>query len=84
MAHKRSGSSAKNGRDSHSKRLGVKCSDGQPISAGSIIVRQRGTPVRAGMNVKRGSDDTLFAVKTGVVKFLKQGRYVSVLESATA
>lgn len=84
MAHKKSGGSAKNGRDSHSKRLGVKLSDGQPIRAGSIIVRQRGTPVRAGQNVRRGGDDTLFALRDGVVRFEKHGRYVSVLEPATA
>ena len=84
MAHKKSGGSAKNGRDSHSKRLGVKLSDGQQIRAGSIIIRQRGTPVLPGRNVKRGRDDTLYALKDGIVKFEKHGRYVSVSEAATA
>ena len=84
MAHKKSGGSAKNGRDSHSKRLGLKLADGQTITAGSIIIRQRGTRVRAGENVKRGGDDTLFALRDGVVKFQKQGRFVSVQEPATA
>lgn len=63
MAHKKSGGSAKNGRESQSKRLGVKCYGGQFVTAGSIIVRQRGTKVFPGNNVKRGKDDTLFALK---------------------
>ncbi len=81
MAHKKSGGSAKNGRDSHSKRLGVKRHDGQTVLAGSIIVRQRGTRLRPGHNVGRGSDDTLFALIDGEVSFHKTARRVSVLPS---
>ncbi|MDH5525863.1 MAG: 50S ribosomal protein L27 [Nitrospirota bacterium] len=69
MAHKKAGGSSKNGRDSHSKRLGVKRYGGQLISGGSIIVRQRGTQFHPGLNVGRGGDDTLFAKVTGVVEF---------------
>ena len=76
MAHKKSGGSAKNGRDSRSKRLGVKRYDGQLVNAGSILVRQRGTRVMPGTNVKRGKDDTLFALRTGTVKF--EGRITMV------
>jgi large subunit ribosomal protein L27 len=78
MAHKKSGGSAKNGRDSKSKRLGVKCGNGETVPAGSILVRQRGTWKHAGTNVKRGRDDTLFTVVTGVVKYEKEGKFVSV------
>ena len=84
MAHKKSGGSAKNGRDSHSKRLGVKRYGGQFVNAGSILVRQRGTPFKPGDNVGRGKDDTLFAMASGYVKFAKKGKkakYVSVLPS---
>jgi len=84
MAHKKSGGSAKNGRDSKSKRLGVKRFGGQIVSAGSILVRQRGTKLHPGQNVKRGKDDTLFALIDGVVTFEKQGKFVSVLEAVTA
>jgi large subunit ribosomal protein L27 len=69
MAHKKSGGSAKNGRDIQSKRLGVKRSAGQFVTAGSIIVRQRGTSVKPGVNVGRGGDDTLFAKAEGLVRF---------------
>jgi large subunit ribosomal protein L27 len=69
MAHKKSGGSAKNGRDSISKRLGVKRFGGEKINAGSIIVRQRGTKFKPGKNVGIGKDDTLFALTSGVVKF---------------
>lgn len=69
MAHKKSGGSARNGRESQSKRLGVKIYGGQKINAGSIIVRQRGTKIKPGQNVGLGRDDTLFALTTGVVKF---------------
>ena len=69
MAHKKGVGSTKNGRDSESKRLGVKKADGQSVIAGNIIVRQRGTKIHPGINVKRGSDDTLFAVAEGKVKF---------------
>ena len=81
MAHKKSGGSAKNGRDSRSKRLGVKRSSGQPVKAGSILVRQRGTPFKPGENVGRGKDDTLFAKIEGRVQFETKGngkKFVSV------
>ena len=70
MAHKKAGGSTALGRDSASQRLGVKLSDGQYAKIGAIIVRQRGAKYRAGTNVKKGSDDTLFAVKPGLVKFI--------------
>ncbi len=69
FAHKKGVGSTKNGRDSESKRLGVKRSDGQPVKAGNIIVRQRGTKIAAGANVGVGKDDTLFALVDGKVKF---------------
>ncbi len=80
MAHKKGMGSTKNGRDSISKRLGVKRSDGQWVHAGHILVRQRGTKFHPGYNVGKGSDDTLFALIDGVVKFTRRrGRvYVSV------
>ncbi len=84
MAHKKSAGSAKNGRESRSKRLGVKRSGGQFVPAGSIIVRQRGTPFKPGLNVGRGKDDTLFATITGIVRFEtkgKRGKFVSVVPS---
>ena len=84
MAHKRSAGSAKNGRESRSKRLGVKRSGGQFVPAGSILVRQRGTPFKPGLNVGRGKDDTLFAKITGTVRFEtkgKRGKLVSVVPS---
>ena len=74
MAHKKGQGSVKNGRDSESKRLGVKKSDGQIVRAGNIIVRQRGTNVHPGNNVGIGSDDTLFALTDGTVKFERKGR----------
>ena len=74
MAHKKSGGSAKNGRDSISKRLGFKIFGGQQINAGSIIVRQRGTKFKAGKNVGIGKDDTLFALTTGVVRFITKNK----------
>ncbi len=80
MAHKKSGGSAKNGRDSESKRLGVKRFGGQLVSAGSILVRQRGTRFHPGKNVKRGGDDTLFALKDGRVEFHKNSRRISIVE----
>jgi large subunit ribosomal protein L27 len=83
MAHKKAGGSTKNGRDSHSKRLGVKRFGGEHVLAGNNIVRQRGTLVRAGANVGVGTDHTLFARVTGTVRFGKKGSeqrlYVSVL-----
>ena len=86
MAHKKGGGSSRNGRDSEGKRLGVKAYGGQVVSAGSIIVRQRGTKVHPGANVGRGSDDTLFAKVGGRVSFDRsRGRKVaSVSEEATA
>ncbi len=69
FAHKKGVGSTKNGRDSESKRLGVKRADGQVVTAGSIIVRQRGTAIRPGNNVGIGSDDTLYALIDGTVKF---------------
>jgi len=82
MAHKKGLGSSKNGRDSNSQRLGVKRFSGQLVSGGSILIRQRGTPIRAGLNVGRGKDDTLFAKIDGMVKFQnrgRRGRFVHVL-----
>ncbi|MCX5948469.1 MAG: 50S ribosomal protein L27 [Cyanobacteria bacterium] len=75
MAHKKGTGSTRNGRDSNSKRLGVKTFGGETVSAGSILIRQRGTSVLPGNNVGRGSDDTLFALTDGVVNFesIKRG-----------
>lgn len=73
MAHKKAGGSSRNGRDSNSKRLGVKRYAGQAVNAGSIIVRQRGSTFHPGDNVGMGKDFTLFALETGVVKFEKKG-----------
>jgi len=70
MAHKKAGGTTRNNRDSISKRLGIKLFDGQIVHAGSIIVRQRGTKVHPGKNVKKGGDDTLFASTNGVVKLV--------------
>ena len=83
MAHKKGMGSSKNGRDSNAKRLGVKVSDGQNILAGGIILKQRGTKIHPGVNVKKGGDDTLFATSDGIVKFGRKGRdrkMVSVLK----
>ena len=80
MAHKKSGGSAKNGRESRSKRLGVKRYGGQTVTSGSILIRQRGTKVFPGKNVKRGGDDTLFAVADGVVFFDRNGRRINIVE----
>jgi len=74
MAHKKAGGSSRNGRDSQSKRLGIKRFAGQVVTAGSILVRQRGTPIKPGPNVGRGKDDTLFAMTDGVVRFRDRGR----------
>lgn len=74
MAHKKGLGSSKNGRDSNAQRLGVKIFGGQLVSGGSIIVRQRGTRLKPGLNVGRGSDDTLFAKISGRVKFIDRGR----------
>ena len=74
MAHKKGMGSTRNGRDSESKRLGVKRQDGQVVAAGNILVRQRGTKIHPGTNVGRGSDDTLFALVDGTVRFERAGR----------
>ncbi|MGH9586152.1 MAG: 50S ribosomal protein L27 [Acidobacteriaceae bacterium] len=74
MAHKKGLGSSKNGRDSNAQRLGVKRFGGELVTGGSIIVRQRGTPLKPGQNVGRGSDDTLFAKIDGRVKFVDRGR----------
>ncbi len=87
MAHKKGLGSSKNGRDSNAQRLGVKRFAGETVSGGSILVRQRGTPLKPGKNVGRGSDDTLYAKIDGVVKFQnrgRQGRFVSIISSQTA
>jgi large subunit ribosomal protein L27 len=74
MAHKKGLGSSRNGRDSNAQRLGVKRFGGEWVPGGSIIVRQRGTPIKPGENVGRGSDDTLFAKVDGIVRFLDKGR----------
>lgn len=79
MAHKKGQGSTRNGRDSHSKRLGVKVGSGEVVKAGSILVRQRGTKWTPAKNVGRGSDDTLFALVDGVVSFRKTDKtYISI------
>lgn len=81
MAHKKGLGSSKNGRDSNAQRLGVKRFGGETVTGGSILVRQRGTPLKPGLNVGRGKDDTLFAKVDGVVRFQDRGqigRFVSV------
>lgn len=85
MAHKKGLGSSKNGRDSQSQRLGVKRHDGQFVTAGSILVRQRGTPFKPGENVGRGKDDTLYSKVDGRVQFQQRGRlgkFVHVLVSS--
>ena len=84
MAHKKGGGSSRNGRDSNSQRLGVKRFGGEKVTAGSIIVRQRGTRFAPGMNVGIGSDDTLFAMTDGVVNFQKFGKAKKVVSIITA
>ena len=82
MAHKKAGGSSRNGRDSESKRLGLKAFGGELVNAGSILVRQRGTQFHPGMNVGIGKDDTLFAKVTGVIEFRDRGRmgkFVSIV-----
>ncbi|MDR1423353.1 MAG: 50S ribosomal protein L27 [Azoarcus sp.] len=88
MAHKKAGGSSRNGRDSESKRLGVKRFGGQLVSAGNILVRQRGTQFHPGENVGIGKDHTLFALANGTVKFLVKGpknrRTVTIVPEVTA
>ncbi len=82
MAHKKGQGSSRNGRDSNAKRLGTKVGDGQQVTAGTILVRQRGTRFKPGDNVKRANDDTLFATSQGEVKFQnrgRRGRFISVI-----
>lgn len=82
MAHKKGQGSTRNGRDSHSKRLGIKVGSGQVVRAGNILVRQRGTKWHPDINVGRGTDDTLFALADGVVSFKKTNKtYISVRTS---
>ena len=83
MAHKKGQGSVRNGRDSVSKRLGVKAYGGELVTAGSIIVRQRGTKFMAGQNVGTGRDWTLFALKNGKVNFDKNGKRVNIVAEAT-
>jgi large subunit ribosomal protein L27 len=82
MAHKKGQGSSRNGRDSNAQRLGLKRFGGQLVKAGTILVRQRGTPYKPGIHVGRGSDDTLYALADGVVSFRHRGRlglYVDIL-----
>ena len=87
MAHKKGGGSSTNGRDSQGQRLGTKRFGGQLVNAGTILIRQRGTKRKPGLNVGRGKDDTLFALITGIVHFEdkgRMGRYISVLPVESA
>jgi len=87
VAHKKGLGSSKNGRDSNAQRLGVKRFAGETVTGGSILVRQRGTPLKAGKNVGRGSDDTLFAKVSGVVEFVNRGqlgRFVTINPTVAA
>lgn len=81
MAHKKGQGSTRNGRDSESKRLGVKAGAGQPVKAGSILIRQRGTKWHPGKNVGRGNDDTLFALTNGIVRFRKTRNTIVFVEN---
>ena len=74
MAHKKGQGSSRNGRDSNAKHLGLKVGDGQSILAVTIILKQRGTRIHPGMNVRRANDDSLFAIKDGIVRFGRKGR----------
>jgi large subunit ribosomal protein L27 len=87
MAHKKGVGSSRNGRDSHSQRLGVKRFAGETVNGGAILVRQRGTKIKPGLNVGIGSDDTLFAMKSGIVRFQdkgRRGRFVHINVAAVA
>jgi large subunit ribosomal protein L27 len=87
MAHKKGGGSSVNGRDSHGQRLGVKRFGGQLVNAGTILIRQRGTKHKPGVNVGQGKDDTLYALVTGFVKFEDKGRggrFISVMPAEQA
>ena len=74
MAHKKGQGSSRNGRDSNAKFLGLKVGNGQSVSAGTIILKQRGTKIHPGANVRRSNDDSLFAIADGIVKFSRKGR----------
>ena len=84
MAHKKGQGSSRNGRDSHSQRLGIKVGSGQIVKAGNILVRQRGTKWHPGKNVARGTDDTLFALSDGVVSFRKANKTFVSVETSVA
>jgi large subunit ribosomal protein L27 len=85
MAHKKGGGSSRNGRDSNSKRLGTKVYGGQTVTAGSIILRQRGTKIHPGEGVGKGGDDTLFATRPGTVRFHEsRGRKFAIIDPAPA
>ena len=84
MAHKKGQGSSRNGRDSNSQRLGIKAYGGTPVTAGSILVRQRGTRYHPGRNVKRAKDDSLFAVADGVVTFDREGKRINVVAAEPA
>jgi len=87
LAHKKGQGSSRNGRDSHSQRLGVKAFGGQQVSGGTILVRQRGTRFKPGEHVGRGKDDTLFARASGVVQFEnrgQRGRFISIIPRASS
>ncbi len=81
MAHKKGQGSTRNGRDSHAQRLGIKVGSGELVKAGSILARQRGTKWHPGKNVGRGTDDTLYALSTGVVSFRKTNRTVISIDA---
>ncbi len=86
MAHKKGVGSSRNGRDSQSQRLGIKRFGGQTVTGGSILVRQRGTPIKPGLNVGRGKDDTLYAKIAGVVEFRDRGakgKYINIVPLST-
>ena len=82
MSHKKGQGSSRNGRDSHSKRLGLKAGSEELVSAGSILVRQRGTKWRPGLNVGRGKDDTLFALVDGIVRFRQSKRTIVSVQAS--
>ena len=84
MAHKKGQGSSRNGQDSNPSYLGLKVADGQSILAGTIILKQRGTKIHPGMNVKRANDDSLFATADGIVRFAKKGRNRKIVTVATS
>ena len=84
MAHKKGQGSSRNGLDSNPSYLGLKVADGQSVSAGTIILKQRGTKIHPGMNVKRANDDSLFATADGIVRFARKGRNRKIVTVATS